>query len=148
MEPFQIINRNISTSRDQIYMVRHEKYSSDRDSYLLQQVFLDLESAVEYQMQLWDSELKMFDQFTNWSGVAIPAGKTADDYVYNYDPRDDPNNILSLGDYIGWSTEAIVNAGIMSEDDFSEMNWDSDYGLTMGYGIVALKWNANKNRYG
>lgn len=140
MEPFLIINRDLSVSHDQIYMVECEKYNSERDSHLFRAVFLDIESAREYQMKLWDSELKMFDQFTDWSSTSIPAGKTVDDYVISRRNKSRK--------YIGWNLEAIVADGIMSDDDFSELNWDTDYGLTMGYSVITLKWYAEKNRYG
>lgn len=140
MEPFLIINRDLSVLHDQIYLVECEKYSSERDTHLFRTVFLDIESAREYQMKLWDSELKMFSQFTDWSGTSIPAGKTADDYVITREG--------TYWEYTGWNTDAIQEDLIMSYDDFSEMNYDSDYGLTMGYSVIILKWDAEKNRYG
>ena len=140
MEPFLIINRDLSVSQDQIYVVECEKYNSERDSHLFRTVFLDIESAREYQMKLWDSELKMFSQFTDWSSTSIPAGKTVDDYVITRGN--------TSWEYIGWNTEAMQDDLIMSDDDFSEMNWDTDYGLTMGYSVITLKWDAEKNRYG
>jgi len=134
IKPF-VINRD--TTRGPVYLVECEKYNSDRDNHLLCRVFLDIESAQEYQMELWNGEVANFDQFTDWSSTSIPAGKTVDDYIY----RNNPN-------YVGWNLGDIVADGIMTDDDLSEMNWELDYGLTVGYRIVTLKWNAEGNRYG
>lgn len=141
MEPFRIINRDLSMPfQDTIYMVECEKYNSERDTFIYRMVFLDFESAQEYQMELWESELKSFSQFTDWSSTSIPPGKTVQDYVRT--------RAHTTWQYIGWDTDAIIDDSIMSDDDFSEMNWDSDYGLTMGYSVLILKWKADKNRYG
>jgi len=141
VEPFRVINRDLSTPfQDRIYMVECEKWNSERDSFVFHMVFLDIESAREYQMGLWESELKSFSQFTDWSSTSIPAGKAVQDYVI---PR-----VRASFEFIGWNTEAMIEDSIMSDDDFSEMNWDSDYGLTLGYSVLTLKWDAEKNRYG
>jgi hypothetical protein len=135
MEPFVVINRGIILTREDIYMVECEKFNTERDSFLLRRIFLDIESARESQMQLWQSEVKQFDQFTDFGNSSIPAGKTVEDYVQrdNY--------------HIGWDCDAIERDDIMGQDDWGEMNWDSDYGLTTGYSIIILSWDANANRY-
>ena len=141
MEPFRIINRDLSMPfQDTIYMVECEKYNSERDTFIYRMVFLDFESAREYQMELWESELKSFSQFTDWSSTSIPPGKTVQDYVRT--------RAHTTWEYIGWDTDAIIADSIMSDDDLSEMNWDRAYGLTMGYSVLILKWKADKNRYG
>jgi len=136
MEPFVVINRGIILPQEAIYMVECEKFLYERDSFLLRQVFLDIESAREFQMQLWQIEVKQFDQFTDFANTSIPAGKTVEDYVQRGKYR------------IGWDSPAIDQDDIMGQDDWGEMNWDGDYGLTMGYSIIILRWDANANRYG
>ena len=136
MEPFVVINRGIILPREAIYMVECEKFMYERDSFVLRQVFLDIESAREFQMQLWQIEVKQFDQFTDFANTSIPAGKTVEDYVQRGKYR------------IGWDSTAIEQDDIMSQDDWGEMNWDGDYGLTMGYSIIILRWDGNANRSG
>lgn len=151
--PFQLINRSISSTDDKVYMVECMKYNSDRDSYLLRRVFLDLDSASRFQDKLWKDEMKGFDQFTDWSGSTVPSGKTASDYVYVREAKvsDQPNQFGShelYYDYIGWDLQALAQDQIITEDALGEMNWEFDYGLTTGYSIVILKWDAENNRYG
>jgi len=135
IKPF-VINRDIDTGKP-VYMVECEKYNSERDNHLFHRVFLDIESAREYQMELWNREIANFYQFTSWSNKQPPVGKTAEDYIH----RNNPN-------YVCWNLGDIIDDGIMTDDDLSDLSWESDYGLTVGYRIITLKWNAEGNRYG
>ena len=132
-QPF-IINRDM-ISQAEVYMVQVDKWNSDRDNYLMQRVFLTEESAAELMEKMWEREEKLFDQFADWTGNAAPTYKI-EEFVTR-----DPG-------YIHWNFARLEDAGIISDDELSELNWESEYGLTIGYSVQILKWKPELGTYG
>ncbi len=130
-----IINRDMTT-RGEVYMVQVDKWNSDRDSYLMQRVFITEESAAKYMNELWDVEAKQFDQFTNWTNRS----PTPISYIGVFTIR--------TPRYIGWNFDRFEDAGIISSDELSELNWETEYGLTIGYSVKILKWKPKLGTYG
>ena len=132
--PF-IINRDMIT-QGEVYMVQVEKWNSDRDNYLHQRVFITEDSAKEYMEILWDREKKNIDQFADWTSNALPSGYNIDEFTTRHDG------------YVGWNFDKLETSGVISSDDCSEMNWETDYGLTVGYSLQTLKWKPELGTYG
>lgn len=133
-QPF-IINRDITT-RGEVYMVQVDKWNSDRDTHLAQRVFLTEDSATEYMEKLWGNEQTNFTQFADWTGRSAPLAYKIEDFVAR-----DPS-------YIRWNFRRFEEAGIISDDELSELNWESEYGLTIGYSVKILKWKPELGTYG
>jgi hypothetical protein len=133
-KPF-IINRDIAT-QGEVYMVQVDKWNSDRDTYLMQRVFPTEESAAEYMNKMWAGEVKQFNQFTDWTGrTATPVS-----YIEEFTTR--------TPRYIGWNFQRFEDAGIISSDELSDLNWETEYGLTIGYSVQILKWKPKLGTYG
>ena len=131
--PF-IINRDMIT-QGEVYMVEVEKWNSDRDNYLSGIVFITEDSAKEYVEKLWDIEKKNITQFADWTGNALPPGYNIDEFITRH-----------YG-YVGWNFDKFETSGVISPDDCSELNWETDYGLTTGYSVKTLKWKPELGTY-
>lgn len=133
-QPF-ILNRDMA-SQGEVYMVQVDKWNSDRDTYLMQRVFITEESAAKYMNEMWDVEEKQFDQFTNWTSRSPTPVSYIEEFI-SRTPR-----------YIGWNFNRFEDAGIISSDELSELNWETEYGLTIGYSVKILKWKPKLDTYG
>ena len=147
-EPFNlIINRDVVLDDQSIlYMIETQRLNDDRDSSMNHLIFTDLDAAIALAEEWWSkegTEAELMD-IVSW-GVgapgALPAGKTVDDYTVRmvYDGRS------RIQFYIGWKIEKIEE--LVGEDTLWEMNSESDYGLTIGYAVIAMRWKAEMGRF-
>lgn len=148
--PFNlVINRDVvPDDRSIIYAIENEKWNSDRDSHLVHIIYTDLDAAIAHAEELWslDGTEAELEDIVSW-GVgapgALPAGKTVDDYTVRNVYEDGPRTRF----YIGWDTDALENDELIGTDTLSEINWETEGGLTVGYSVIAMRWKAEVGRF-
>jgi hypothetical protein len=147
--PFNlIINRDVVLdNRSIIYAIQVEKWNSDRDSHILHTIYTDLDASIAAAEDYWsregtDQELTDIVSWGVGSAGSLPAGKTAADYTLR-----NAHATGSIVFYTGWDVSALEDDELIGTDTLSEINWESEYGLTVGYAVVAMKWNAEMERF-
>jgi len=141
-----LINRDLTMGGD-LYVIEATKWNSDRDDHLLQRIYVDRDSAVAAAEANWTRIQPAVGDMAEFADVQLPTPFDADSVVVRKDYGPGSNPTYGRIYYVGWDFDRLEEIGI-DGDSMGELNWELDYGLSVGFAVIRLSWNPELGTYG
>lgn len=143
-----LINRDLTMGGD-LYVIEANKWNSERDDHILQRIYVDRDSAVAAAEANWTRVQSQLGDMAEFADAQLPTKFDVDSVVVRKDYGLGMGSNPTYGRiyYVGWDFERLEEIGI-DGDSMSELNWELDYGLSIGFTVIRLSWNPELGTYG